>query len=327
MATGKKANILYVLKVLEEYSDENHPLTQVRISELINSRYGLEVERKTIGSSLQILSEVGYDINKVDKKGFYLGDRIFYSSEITFLTDAIYSSKSLNDRQSRKLLEEIFSTLSLYDRKQYSMMHKTSGDISRTKNNEVIYNIEIISECIKKKKCVAFNLVTYDENGNEVLSWERYVSPYFLVNSDGKYYLVANYYRSEDLTNFRIDRMKNVHIREDRPRKELRDLKDVHSDFSITDYINDRVYMFGGPVVTARIEIEDHDKIRYIKDWFGERAILQKVGDKLYAQVKTEEQALCYWAMQYIEYFKVIEPPSAKEKIKELLSKGIEKYQ
>ena len=86
----KKAEILYVLKVLEEYSDENHLLTQQDIIDRIYKDYGLLLERKTIGNSLSILTEMGYDINKGDRGGFYLLDRLFNLSEVQYLIDAIF---------------------------------------------------------------------------------------------------------------------------------------------------------------------------------------------------------------------------------------------
>ena len=47
-----------VLKVLEEYTDDNHYLTQPQIATKISQLYGIDLERKAIGSSLQLLEEL-----------------------------------------------------------------------------------------------------------------------------------------------------------------------------------------------------------------------------------------------------------------------------
>ena len=37
---GKKISILYILRILKEFSDEKHPLSQKQIIELLDSKYG-----------------------------------------------------------------------------------------------------------------------------------------------------------------------------------------------------------------------------------------------------------------------------------------------
>ena len=69
---GKKGSLILILKVLEEYSDNDHYLTQQDIINKISSLYGLELERKTIGANINLLIELGYDIVKKEKGGYCL---------------------------------------------------------------------------------------------------------------------------------------------------------------------------------------------------------------------------------------------------------------
>ena len=64
MIDNKKSSIILVLKVLSEYSDEEHFLTHQDIIDKIYSIYGLEFERKSIAYSIDLLIELGYDIIK-----------------------------------------------------------------------------------------------------------------------------------------------------------------------------------------------------------------------------------------------------------------------
>ena len=61
MIDNKKSSIILVLKVLSEYSDEEHFLTHQDIIDKIYSIYGLEFERKSIAYSIDLLMELCYD--------------------------------------------------------------------------------------------------------------------------------------------------------------------------------------------------------------------------------------------------------------------------
>ena len=95
MASDKKSSLLYILKILQDNTDSNHLMTYAMIADKLYSSRGIEIERKTIASSVDILIEHGYDIVKCGKNGLYLGERDFEDGELLFLIDAIYSSKSM----------------------------------------------------------------------------------------------------------------------------------------------------------------------------------------------------------------------------------------
>lgn len=67
----KKATIIYVLKMLTEGSDEEHPVSQITMTKTLEM-LGLKCNRKTIARDIDCLIECGYNIVKVAGKGFYL---------------------------------------------------------------------------------------------------------------------------------------------------------------------------------------------------------------------------------------------------------------
>ena len=93
--------MLYILKILEEWTDDKHLMTYAMIIDKLYSVYGIEIERKTVASNVDVLIEHGFDIVKCGKNGLYLGERDYEDGELLFLIDAIYSSKSM-PRESRK---------------------------------------------------------------------------------------------------------------------------------------------------------------------------------------------------------------------------------
>lgn len=328
MIENKKASILLVLKVLEEYSDENHYLTHQNIIDKIDELYGIELERKSIASSLMLLEELDYDIVKGPRGGFALLSRNLESSEVTFLVDAIFSSKSISGKQARELTKKVSSGLSKYDRKSYEYLNKSS-EIVRTTNAEVFYNIEVINEAIKRGKWVGFKYVDYDENGNETLRFNGYVyhcSPCYLVNNFGRYYFMGYRYKYDSVNSYRIDYMKDVYIMEDRERMDPKTLKEFKDYNSISDYINDHVYMFGEDVIEVRMALKGPYVIQYVHDWFGKNAKIYKENDKLMAKVKCDKLAFFYWAMQYGEHLHIVSPQSMVDWVKKAATEILEQY-
>ena len=330
MIPNKKSSILLVLKVLEEYSDEEHYLTQQEIVDKIYQDYNIELERKSVGSSLSMLEELDYDIDKGQKGGFALLSRTFDQTEASFLIDAIFSSRSIDGRQAKKIADQVSSCFSKYQRKDYSYIYKSS-EINRTINKQVLYNISVIHEAMKKGKRVGFQYLAYDAEGNQTVrrdGFEFIVSPYYLINNFGRYYLLCNYrekYRA--LQTFRVDYMINIQIKDDWPIKKMENLKNGPKDFSISKYINEHIYMFGGETIDAELELDGDWGILIVRDWFGENTQISHKSGKPYVKIKCNETALYYWVMQYSDCVRVISPVSFVDKIKEGLKKGLERYE
>ena len=62
---NKKYSVLAVLRVLEDYSDEEHSLYIKEIQGLIESEYGIVVGEKTIRTDIRALLDFGFDIRFV----------------------------------------------------------------------------------------------------------------------------------------------------------------------------------------------------------------------------------------------------------------------
>ena len=318
MIDNKKSSILLILKVLEEYSDEEHYLTQQDIINKISELYGIDLERKSVAFSLSLLQELDYDINKSPRGGYALLTRLFDNSEIRFMMDAIFSLKSISGKQAIQLSKKLNSGLSRYQRKDYDFIYK-SEELNRSDNKELFYILETIEEGKRRNKRVSFQYLSYDKNGKKYVKRDGYryiVSPYFTVNSNGRYYLICNYrekYRS--IQSFRIDQITNIQIEEDWPLKPLESLEGM-KDFDITKYLNENIYLLPGKVITAVIELENESAVQAVKDWFGNTAKVYQKDNVQYAKITCNENALFYWCMQYSEITKVLSPETLIYKIK-----------
>ncbi len=323
----KKMALIYILEILREYSDKDHCLTQAEIIQKLENIYDVCLERKTISTHIQLLIDCDYNIINVPKKGYYLGNRDLNETQIKFLIDAVYSSKMITGEDAKEISKKLYSNLSRYEQKDFSYIHK-STDINRSSNVDVFKNIEIINEAIETNKKISFQYLQFDKKGQltEVKDGKRYyVSPYYLVNNSSKYYLLCNFDYYDNHTIYRIDLMKDVQIIK-YDRKPIKDVSTLGDNFSISKYINDHVYMFGGKVIHARVELLDEAAVTYVKDWFGSNSIIMESAGKVYASIKSDDNAFFYWVLQYMKHIKVIEPEYMVNKVVNALEETLKLY-
>lgn len=326
MANDKKSSLLYIIKILQEYTDEKHLLTYADIAEKLYSGYGIEIERKTIASSIEILMLHGYDIVKCGKNGLYLGTRDYEEGELLFLIDAIYSSKSMPSKYAKDLAERLSKSFSKFKRKKFNHLEKID-DGSKPDNKQIFYTIELLNEAIEQKKKVEFQYVFYgiDKSLKFRGDGKFYkINPYFMVNSRGKYYLVCNYDKYDTLANYKIENIANIKIL-DEEAKPIESVCDTEK-FSIKDYIKEHIYMVTGETIDAKIKIEKQDKVNDFIDWFGKDVSIAQSGGEIVASLKVNEESLIYWLLQYGENFELLEPAKTRDKIKTRLESILKKY-
>ena len=326
LASNKKLSIIYILDILREYSDENHLLTQAQIADKLYSIYGLEVERKSISSNIDSLIDLDFDIIKTSN-GCYLASREFEPSEIAFLIDAVFSSKSINSKHSKELAKKLSNMLSKYKRNNYKYIYK-ADEINRTDNKQLFYTIDVLHQAIEENKQVEFNYNRYyfDKDKNDKKKQRTYlVNPYFLINNQGKYYLVCNYDYFDEIANYKIDLITNIKI-VDKPIKPITKLKGCENGIDIAKYANENIYMFHNKTVTATLQIDDEYSANYVQEWFGKNSRFFKKDDKVFAEVKANEQALVFWCLQYGEAIELASPQQTRALIKEQTLKLSERY-
>ena len=321
--TNKKLSIIYIYEILKEYSDENHLLKQQDIIKLIKQIYDMDCERKSIGNNIDFLIDLGFDIIKVPHKGCYLGERVLEPSEVSFIVDALFSSKSISGSQAKELSSKLSNLLSKYQRKRYNYIYKAE-QINRTNNKELFYNIEIIQEAIEKNKKVSFNYVRPPYSEENTLK-TYIINPYFLINSQGRYYLICNFDYYNEIGNYKVDFIKNIRILDDE-RKPLNNLKGCETGIDISKYINEHIYLFGDKTVNATLKLSDENVITYVFEWFGENAKIYKKENTFFADITSSEKALIYWCLQYGESVELLFPKQTRDKIKSILEQINKKY-
>ena len=151
------------------------------------------------------------------------------------------------------------------------------------------------------------------------------VNPYFLVNNQGRYYLICNFDYYNEIGNYKIDFIKNIKIL-DEERKPITSIKGFEKGIDISKYINEHIYVFGDKTINATIKLADDNSITYVMEWFGKNAKIYKKNNTTYADIVSSEKALVYWCLQYGESVELMIPSETRNKIKEIVAKIQKKY-
>jgi len=122
-SSNQKLKLLYLMKILQEKTDESHTLTVPQIIEELD-RYGITAERKSIYDDLEALRIYGLDIASFKTKttGYFIGSRNFELPELKLLADAVASSKFFAEKKSAELIAKIESLASVYSISIYAFL-------------------------------------------------------------------------------------------------------------------------------------------------------------------------------------------------------------
>lgn len=318
----KKTSVIALLKILEEYSDEEHILKQPELLGLLETIYHISLDRRTLYKNIEMLQDFGYDISTYSEngKGYYLRDRQFEPSQVNVLCNAIHSSTFIPSRSSKELIEKLLSTQSKYFKNDYKETVFLENK-DKKENKEFFLNVEIIGEAIKNKKPIKFNYTQYNLNKELINKRDEpyIISPYYMVYKADKLYLIGKSDHYEDLTHFRVDRIKNAEITDN---KYVRLTKNEDP----YQYAKSKIYMYHGEDIKVALKC-DNTILDDVIDIFGKDIRLEKDDDKHFkAYVKASKQGMVYLALQYINYMEVLEPKFIRDEVKDALKNAQKKY-
>ena len=318
----KKTSILAVYKVLEEFSDENHPLTRSEITDLIEKQYNITIDRRTLYRNIEMLINFGYDISDYNenKIGYYLKDRLFQHSEVLLLCNAVHASHFIPDKASKDLVNKLLSCQSRYKRNDY-FKNVYLPNNKKKDNKQFLLNIEQISRAINEKKVIKFNYTHYDINKKLVNTREEpyYRSPYFLVVNGDRVYMVGKGKNHDSLSHFRADRMKDIELVDEYYLRLPKNL-DAYA------YANNKIYMYSGDETGVRLRC-NKKALDVIIDTFGKDVMLADEGETFTVYTKCGKEDIVKFCLQYVETVELLEPLSLREEVRKVLLDASNRYQ
>ncbi len=207
----QKYKLLLLLQILQEESDEEHPIPGPRLLQLLEGR-GIAAERKSLYDDINALRELGYDVQFQRGRGYFLGERDFQLAELKLLVDAVQSSRFIPAGKSDQLIKKLERLTSVHHARELQRQVYVAGRV-KSLNESVYYSIDALHQAIGDDRQVRFRYYKYDRERQKILqhggSWYQ-VSPYALLRSDENYYLVAYDGRSREIRHYRVDKMVSL---------------------------------------------------------------------------------------------------------------------
>ena len=319
----KKLALLRILQILEQYSDIDHPLKQEDIARYLDRDFGIVIERKAIGRNILLLKDAGYDILS-DRRGCYLVSREFEDSELRLLIDGVLASRHITAKHSKELIERLCSLSNKYFRSHVKNIWSVN-EWSKTDNQALFYNIEIIDAAIEQGKQIAFCYNKYGADKKLHKTSDQRATPYQMILRNQRYYLIACNEKWKNLGHYRLDRITDIRLT-DEPATPLRSLPGHESGIDYKEYATSLPYMFTDQLENIEF-LAELGIVDQIVDWFGDNARIEQSGDKLKVYVKASPMAMEYWAMQYLNFVEILSPISLRSRIAANLEAARGKYQ
>ena len=344
---GKKVVILYILQILRKYTDADHTLTQQQIADRLLRDYGMEVNRATVKRNLADLIDAGYNIqydevarSHVDRKTGEKEENVIYTnlyyehdfteSELHMLIDGLLFSRSVPYKPRKDLIDKLGKLSSQYFNQRMNHVRCMSSDAPQ--NPELFLNIELLDDAIEAGKQVRITYgyygtdlklhMTVNEDGTEK---RQVLNPYQLVANEGRYYLICNNDKYDNVANYRIDRIMNIEILDTpvKPRNRVRGLED---GLNLSDYLYQNLNMFTSPPEDVEFVIQKKN-VHLVIDFFGKHVHFYEQEDgTVSCRLKVSREAMKLWAAEHASIVKVVSPEGLVEEIRAEIRKANELY-
>ncbi len=322
-SSNQKLKLLYLVRYLMQFSDEEHPVSTAQIIEEL-ARNGISAERKSIYDDIESLQNFGLDVIQIKGKngGYYIGERDFEIPELKLLVDSIQSSKFITQDKTYKLIKKLESLASIYDGQLLQRQVFVTNRV-KSMNESIYYTVDVISDAITQNKKIRYKYFEYTvektrryrHNGN---FYE--VSPFALIWDDENYYMLAWDSDANQMRHYRVDKMEKVAL-SDSEREGTSEFEKV----DMSSYTKTVFGMFGGEEQKVKLRFANH-LVGAVLDRFGRDTIIIKDGDEHFTftvSVVVSQQFLA-WVFGFGTEAEIISPDNVRKEMKKQAS-GIAK--
>lgn len=300
MATGTHKQEGYaILEILKKYTDEDHRVRQQDIIDLVEKETGKTYVRKSIRKNLDDLVEAGYPVC-FDKGWYYEHD--FCPAELNLLVDILRTAPGITAAQRDEMIRKV----SLLGGSWYAANQDNSQ--LRPANPQFLFSLDVLHEAIAGEKKVLFYYGNYDidkklhyrcrEDGTPR---EYLVNPYDILTTNGRYYLLGNVDKYDNISHFRVERIMDIQLTEE-PAKELKEIEGCENGIDLQKYVNVHPFMYNG-AARKHTFLAKQNALNDVFDWFGMEAEAERVNaDVIRVTVTADDVSFDYWCRRYEEY-------------------------
>lgn len=320
---NQKLKILYILDYLQKNSHRDKPVRASELISMLDSRYGISCERKTVYSDITALQDYGIDIEAIPGRngGYYIASRNFELPELKLLIDAVLSSRFLTEKKSRELIEKLCRECNEEDSRLLKRNVLVSGRV-KSMNESIYYNVDAIQEAITRNRQITFRYFDWDFGGNRKFRDKEYhASPYGLCQDNENCYLLA-WTERHGVTHFRVDRMTEITVTEER-RITCPEL----TGKALTEHANQLFQMFDGESVQVKMRFH-RSLMNAVIDRFGKDTMLIPDGDAHFnftVNVAVSPMFLS-WVIGFGSKATILHPAVVVQECRELCAEAMNQY-
>lgn len=329
---GNRAKIIKILDIIKK-TDKDNPITSKEIIDRLGDS-NIKVERKSVYKCIKDLINEGYNIVRKGNKGYYWNEENeFEKWEIKVLIDAIWQCKFLSDSYCSSITTKLKSLINNREKKEIASVI-TSRTNLKLDTKEIPLNIENILEAINSQVKIKFQYTYIDVDENKkIINCPRYdgleyiVNPYSLVWRKERYYLICNNDKYDDLSYYRVDRIINLKVLEEKIKPITEIMPNGDSDIIISEFVDKNLYQFIGEKIRVTVRC-DKWMLGELFDYFGSDLIVLKVNEeKVEVSFSVGNgEGLYYWILQHGDNIELISPVEIRTEIKKILKNTLKLY-
>ena len=318
-SSNQKLKPLYLAKILFEQTDETHVINAQGLVDAL-SVYGISAIRKTIYDDIEALRQFGLNVElqRGNDGGYYIASRDFELPELKLLVDAVQSSRLISGKKSNELIQKISTLTSINQAKQLKRHIYINGR-GKGLNDAVYYIIDAIHTAINEGKKISFKYFDYNikkkrvyrKNGNPYMR-----TPITMCWNEDKYYLLSYYpVHTDAYATFRIDRMSDIEILNDKAEKHDK------KSFNVEDYLRKTFGMYAGETVSATLAFNE-SLVSVVLDHFGNDIHMTDIGGSKFsirAEVSNSPVFLG-WIFQLGDKAEIVEPRSLRLSMRNMIA-------
>lgn len=322
---SKRMRLLKIWEILNQETDEENPMGTVQLISKLKE-FGIDCDRRTLYADIKVLNEGGYEIlkNRGISNEYYVIDRSFDEPELHILMDAVQEARFITEKKTGMFIDKI-ANLSGSRRGEVLKQNVVSFNNTKTDNESIYYNVDIINTAIREGKKVKFLYFEHNAAHERVYCREGkfyYMNPLATIMDNGNYYLLCYDNFQGKMWHYRVDRMEQLQVS-----RHDKEMVEKFQNFDVKNHKKQLFGMFSGQEQEVTLRI-DKELIDTVFDLFGMETKLMVVDENTVEFRATVQKSKLFfgWCCSFGEKIKLIAPEILVEEFKQYMSDISQNY-
>ncbi len=270
---GGRKRLLAILEILKKHSDVDVHMTSEEIRKKLIEDYDIEADRRSIRTDVKALIEFGLaedapNCAKKEDRGCFFCDQAFDDWELKMMIDGIAQTGYFKAETLNRVIDQVASLCGPSSRQLLAENRPVLDSEIDDSDFYLSLNLDALMGAIKQRKQVRFQYFKLDADKKPALSGDGVylVHPYVITKRGFFYYLVTYKEGDDFIRPFRIDRIRDVEVLDEKriPPERL-PIGDKTKE--LKEYRKNNTDSFTGQSTSIEVKWDDEPSVLY--DVFG----------------------------------------------------------